>query len=65
MTVKSNKEINTLVLATLLDNKLITIDSARELVESNKIIIEDNSLLDQYQDNGTFYDELKERYYDN
>lgn len=62
---KSNKEINTLVLATLLDNKLITIDSARELVESNKIIIEDNSLLDQYQDNGTFYDELKERYYDN
>ena len=62
---KSNKEINTFVLATLLDNKLITIDSARELVESNKIIIEDNSLLDQYQDNGTFYDELKERYYDN
>lgn len=60
---KSNKEINTLVLATLLDNKLITIDSARELVESNKIIIEDTSLLDQYQDNGTFYDELKERYY--
>lgn len=60
---KSNKEINTLVLATLLDNELITVDSARKLVESNKIIIEDNSLLDEYQDNGNFYDELKERYY--
>lgn len=61
---RSNKEVNTLVLATLLDNHLITIDSARTLVESNKIIIEDNSLLDQYQDDGMFYDKLKERYYD-
>lgn len=60
---KSNKEINTLVLATLLDNKLITVDSAKELVHSNKIIIEDVSLLDEYEDDGTFYDELKERYY--
>lgn len=62
---RSNKEVNSLVLATLLDNKLITIESARKLVESNKIIIEDNSLLDQYQDDGTFYDKLKERYYGN
>ena len=60
---KSNREINTLVLATLLDNQLITIDSAKNLVESNKIIIADDSLLDQYQDNGTFYDMVKERYY--
>lgn len=60
----SNKEINTLVLATLLDNELISIDSAQKLVESNKIIIEDDSILDEYADDGTFYDELKERYYD-
>ena len=42
---KPNKEVNSLVLATLLDNKLITIDSARKLVESNKIIIEDNRII--------------------
>lgn len=59
---KSNKEVNSLVLATLLDNKLITIDSARKLVESNKIIIEDNSILDNYKDDGNFYEEIKERY---
>ncbi len=61
---KSNKEVNTLVLATLLDNKLITIESARELVESNKIIIEDNSILDQYEEEESFYEIIKERYYD-
>lgn len=59
---KSNREVNSLVLATLLDNKLITIDSARKLVESNKIIIEDNSILDNYKDDGNFYEEIKERY---
>lgn len=61
---RSNKEINTLVLATLLDHKLISIDSAKKLVNSNKIIIEDNSLLDQYEEDSSFYDKLKERYYD-
>lgn len=47
---KSNKEVNTLVLVTLLDNKLITVDSARKLVSANKIIIEDESILDYYED---------------
>ena len=47
---KSNKEVNTLVLVTLLDNKLITVDSARKLVSANKIIIEDESILDDYED---------------
>lgn len=60
---KSNKEVNTLVLATLLDNDLITVDSARNLVKSNKIIIEDESLLDEYNDDNDLYDNLKERYY--
>jgi uncharacterized membrane protein required for colicin V production len=59
---KSNSEINTLVLATLLDNKLITIDSARKLVDSNKIIISNPSILDKYEDNGNFYDIVKEKY---
>lgn len=59
------KEVNTLVLATLLDNKLITVSSARELIESNKIIIDDVSFLDSYEDNGDFYDKVKERYYGN
>lgn len=59
---KTNTEINTLVLATLLDNKLITIDSAKELVESNKIIITDKSILDNYEDNGNFYDEIRRIY---
>lgn len=60
---KSNKEVNTLVLATLLDNDLITVDSAKKLVSSNKIIIEDESLLEEYVDNDNLYDKLKERYY--
>ena len=59
---KTNTEINTLVLATLLDNKLITIDSAKKLVESNKIIITDKSILDNYEDNGNFYDEIRRIY---
>ena len=36
---KSSKEINTLVLATLLDNKLITIESAKKLVFANMFYI--------------------------
>lgn len=63
---RSNKEINTLVLVTLLDNELITVDSARKLVESNKITIEDSSVLDEYQNNSEdVFERLKERYYAN
>ena len=57
----SNKEVNTLVLATLLDNDLITIDSARKLVEANKIEITDVSILDNYSDDGSFYKYVKEK----
>ena len=60
---KSNKEINTMVLVTMLDNKLITVESAKELVNTNKIIVEDKSILDEYEDDNTFYDKLKEKYY--
>ena len=60
---KTNKEVNTLVLVTLLDNDLITIESARKLVNTNKIIIEDQTILDNYQSDGDLYDKLKERYY--
>lgn len=60
----SNEEVNTLVLASLLDHKLITKSSAQKLVEANKIIIEDKTLLDRYEDNDNFYHELKERYND-
>ena len=59
---KSNSEINALVLATLLDNKLISIESAKDLVESNKIYIEDPSILDGYEEDESFYDKLKEAY---
>lgn len=59
---RSNKEINTLVLASLLDHKLITIESAKKIVESNKIIISDDNLLDNYSDSKSFYEELKEKY---
>lgn len=54
----NNREVNTFVLATLLDNKLITIDSARELVESNYIVIEDNSILDRYKEEESFFEEI-------
>ena len=59
---KDNKEINTLVLGSLLDHKLITIESAKKLVDTNKIIISDTTILDQYEDNSNFYDYLKEKY---
>ena len=59
---RTNVEINTLVLLNLLDNKLITVDSAKELVRANKIIIEDDSILDQYTSNDSLYEELKDRY---
>ena len=44
---------------------VVTIESAKKLVESNKIIISDNTLLDQYKDENNFYNKIKERYYDN
>jgi len=54
----SDKEVNSFVLATLLDNDLITIDSARKLVESNYIIIEDESILDKYDDDKSLFEEI-------
>lgn len=54
----SGQEINTFVLATLLDNKLITIESARELVESNYITIKDNSILDKYEEDDSFFESI-------
>lgn len=54
----SGQEINTFVLATLLDNDLITISSARELVSSNYITIEDNSILDKYKDDDNFFETI-------
>jgi len=59
---KTDKEVNTLVLATLLDNDLITIESARKLVLTNKITIEDESILDNYESDGDLYDKLKDKY---
>ena len=59
---KENKEINTLVLASLLDHKLITIESAKKLVETNKIILSDETILDNYNENNIFKEELKEKY---
>ena len=61
---RSNDEINTLVLTSLLDHNLITPESDKKLVESNKISIEDKSLVDKYQQNKNLYQELKERYDD-
>ena len=54
----SNMEANTYVLATLLDNKLITIESARKLVKSNYITIEDTSILDKYKDDESFFEAI-------
>ena len=56
------REINAMVLATLLDNNLITIESARELVEANKIIVDNPKFLDNYVEDGDFYDKVKEIY---
>ncbi|MBR3161865.1 MAG: CvpA family protein [Bacilli bacterium] len=57
----SDKEVNTLVLATLLDHNLLTIDSARKLVEANKIDITDDSMLDNYSDNNNFYSYVRDK----
>ena len=61
----TNTEINTLVLVKLLDNKLITVDSAKRLVNSNKIIITDKTILDNYSDDKYFYKEILRRYKEN
>ncbi len=46
---RSNSEINELVLESLLNHKLITLDSAEKLLQSNKIIVHDTNLLDRYK----------------
>ena len=51
---KTNIEVNTEVLVALLDNKLISIESAKQLVEQNKIIITDESILDNYQESDLY-----------
>ena len=57
----SDKEVNTMVLADLLDHKLITVESARELVNLNKIQITDVSILDNYSDDINFLNYVKGR----
>ena len=37
-------------------------DSAKKLVETNKIILSDETILDNYNENNSFYEELKEKY---
>lgn len=59
----NNKQVNTLVLATMLDNDLITIESAKKLVASNYIVIEDDSILENYEEKEDFFDYVEERYY--
>ena len=56
---ESKQYTNTLILATLLDHDLVTIDSAKKLVAANKIQITDISILDKYQDNNKFYKFVK------
>ncbi|MEE3342696.1 MAG: CvpA family protein [Bacilli bacterium] len=58
---KTDIEVNTLVLATLLDHKLVTIDNAKTLVEANKILITDEELLDKYEDDNDFYKYVKKQ----
>ena len=46
---KSEQEINTEVLINLLDNNLISIDSAKKIVDSNKVSITDKNILEEYE----------------
>lgn len=46
---KTNEEKNKEILETLLNNKLINIESAKKLIESNKITIKDNTFLKKYE----------------
>ena len=56
---KTNEEINTEVLIILLNNKLISVESAKKLVFQNKIFITDESILDNYEES-----EMYKRLYD-
>ena len=47
---KTNLEVNTEVLVALLDNNLISVESAKKLVEQNKINITNENFLDNYQE---------------
>lgn len=59
---KSNREVDTLVLATMLDHNLITIDSAKKLVMANKVAVTDETLLDNYEENNNkFYKYVKNK----
>lgn len=59
---KSNKEINTEVLITLLDNKLISVESAKKLVEQNKMEITEELNLDDYKESDV-YNYLNDKIY--
>lgn len=58
----NNSKKNTLVLASLLDHKLITIDDAKKLVSSNKIVIDNEEILKKYTNDDKFYNKVKEIY---
>lgn len=58
----SDKKVNTLVLATLLDHDLIELDSAKRLVEANRIRVDDENILDSYDDKENFYRYLDKIY---
>lgn len=58
----SDKKVNTLVLATLLDNNLIEIESAKRLVEANYIKVDDETILDNYDEDKSFYKYLDKIY---
>lgn len=51
---KTDTEINTEVLITLLDNNLISVESAKTLVHRNKVSITDESILDNYQESDIY-----------
>ncbi len=48
---KSNEEVNKKILIIMLDNKLIKYESAKRLIDKNKISITDNSFLEEYKEN--------------
>lgn len=59
---KTDSEINTEVLITLLDNRLISVESARKLVFQNKVIITDEKILDNYKES-ELYNYLDDQVY--
>ena len=60
---RQSKEINTMVLTSLLEHKLITLDSAKKLLDTNKIIVSDDNLLEKYKEDDNLYEELKKQYF--